>query len=42
MEAAQAVEAAIDADALAAWLGRKTPEEGPGKAKVRLVQGPCR
>jgi len=44
VEAAQAVEAAIDADALAAWLGRKTPEEGPGaaKAKVRLVQGPCR
>ena len=38
VEAAQAVEAAINVDALAAWLGRKTPEEGPGaaKAKVRL------
>jgi len=42
VEAAQAVEAAIDADALAAWLARKTPEEGPSaaKAKVRLEQGP--
>ena len=33
MEAAEAVEAAIDAKALAVFLAQKTPEEGPGAEK---------
>ena len=36
VDAASAVEAAIDTAALAAWLARKTPEEGPGAAKTKV------
>ena len=37
MDAAAAVEAAIDTGALAAWLARKTPEEGPNAAQVKVT-----
>ena len=37
VDAASAVEAAIDKGVLAAWLARKTPEEGPGAAKTKVM-----